>query len=414
MLNLAILVLPLLQTTHVVDASSGPGSNFTDIPPAVAVAASGDTILVRAGTYAGFTTSKTLRVIGAGAGVTTIVGTTAAVEITQSAAGQTFLLAGFECRGGPSAIYAGVVVNYGNLTLLDCEVHGSPIIGIPALRADFSRVHASRCTSTGSPSATLSILSSTGGAGAFLRDSFLSAERCTFQGGDGFTIGPGANITLAGIGLSVGESDAVLSRCNVYGGSGPVVWNGHAIHCWAGTTRISGTASNTCQGGEGATLYAAPHLGVAGTISVHGPVNVLPSLGNNLTTNGPVTLGEPEFPWLEQTGSALPNGALNAALPVTVTYHGLVANAPFFFLFGFTPDYALPSVPAQIGPLLVDIQTAGLVFGTLDGAGQFSFPVPTGVLAPVFGIPIYSQAGTFDAGLGLLRTSNANIERFSL
>ncbi|MFT4844231.1 MAG: hypothetical protein ACJA0V_003368 [Planctomycetota bacterium] len=84
--------------------------------------------------------------------------------------------------------------------------------------------------------------------------------------------------------------------------------------------------------------------------------------------------------------------------------------------FGLTTDAGdgLMIAASQIGPLLVDLQTAGLIFGILDGAGQFSFPVPTMVLAPVFGLPIHAQAGTFDAGLGLLRTSNGNIERFSL
>ena len=42
----ALLAGSLAADTWVVDASGGPGSDFTDIPPAIAAAVSGDVILV--------------------------------------------------------------------------------------------------------------------------------------------------------------------------------------------------------------------------------------------------------------------------------------------------------------------------------------------------------------------------------
>jgi hypothetical protein len=54
------------QTTWIVDANNGPGTSFTDIPPAIAAATDGDTVLVRSGTYTGFSTGKALKVIGEG------------------------------------------------------------------------------------------------------------------------------------------------------------------------------------------------------------------------------------------------------------------------------------------------------------------------------------------------------------
>ncbi|MFQ5505706.1 MAG: hypothetical protein ACE5F1_13050 [Planctomycetota bacterium] len=39
------------QKTWIVDKSNGPGTHYTDLPPAVAPAAHGDTIIVRKGTY---------------------------------------------------------------------------------------------------------------------------------------------------------------------------------------------------------------------------------------------------------------------------------------------------------------------------------------------------------------------------
>jgi hypothetical protein len=53
--------------TWIVDQANGAGAHFTDIPPAVAAAADGDTILIRSGSYSGFATGKALTVLGEGA-----------------------------------------------------------------------------------------------------------------------------------------------------------------------------------------------------------------------------------------------------------------------------------------------------------------------------------------------------------
>jgi len=42
-------------STYVVDSSGGVGSDFTDIPPAIAAAQPGDVLLVLSGNYSGFT-----------------------------------------------------------------------------------------------------------------------------------------------------------------------------------------------------------------------------------------------------------------------------------------------------------------------------------------------------------------------
>src|SRR5262245_50640672 len=73
MLALVPTILALVPTIWIVDASNGPGTSFTNLPPAVAAAASGDTILVRDGSYSAFTVSgKALTIRGAGAQVTVV------------------------------------------------------------------------------------------------------------------------------------------------------------------------------------------------------------------------------------------------------------------------------------------------------------------------------------------------------
>ena len=55
------------QTTWIVDANNGPGTNFTDLPPAVQAAAPGDTIIVRGnGIFTGGTISKGVQIVGEG------------------------------------------------------------------------------------------------------------------------------------------------------------------------------------------------------------------------------------------------------------------------------------------------------------------------------------------------------------
>jgi pectin methylesterase-like acyl-CoA thioesterase len=61
------------QQTFLVNAGGGPGVNFTSLPPAIAAAADGDTIVVQAGPFGegavGFTTSKGITILGQGGAV---------------------------------------------------------------------------------------------------------------------------------------------------------------------------------------------------------------------------------------------------------------------------------------------------------------------------------------------------------
>src|SRR5262245_50043518 len=74
---LALLVLAPLspaQNVFVVAPAPGPGIFATEIQPAVDASASGDIVLVRAGTYAGFTVD--------GKGITVVADTNAAVDVS--------------------------------------------------------------------------------------------------------------------------------------------------------------------------------------------------------------------------------------------------------------------------------------------------------------------------------------------
>jgi len=72
----AILVLlplasPAFCGTWIVDQANGPGTNFTDIPPAIAAAVPGDVLIVRTGTYSPFTLQHGLTILGQSTSVKT-------------------------------------------------------------------------------------------------------------------------------------------------------------------------------------------------------------------------------------------------------------------------------------------------------------------------------------------------------
>jgi hypothetical protein len=81
---------PAQGAIHIVDEAMGPGAAFADIPAAIAKAVHGDRILVRRGSYSGFTLRKGLAILGEdGATVVRPAGPLAWVEISLVPKGRT-------------------------------------------------------------------------------------------------------------------------------------------------------------------------------------------------------------------------------------------------------------------------------------------------------------------------------------
>ncbi len=80
------------QTTWVVDQAGGAGAHFTDLPPAFAAAADGDTVLVRRGSYSPGKVTTGIRLL-CEPGVTTL-----ALEVDGVGAGRSFLCKGLTAR----------------------------------------------------------------------------------------------------------------------------------------------------------------------------------------------------------------------------------------------------------------------------------------------------------------------------
>lgn len=106
MISLPLVLVAVLPTIWIVDASNGPGTNFTSLPGGVAAAASGDTLVVRPGIYAPFSVSgKALTIRGAGSATTVVTATSSTQQTIIAAipAGSTFYVSGMAFSVAPAA-----------------------------------------------------------------------------------------------------------------------------------------------------------------------------------------------------------------------------------------------------------------------------------------------------------------------
>lgn len=181
------------QQTWIVDANNGPGTNFTNLQPAVNAAAPGDRILVRAGTYTPVSVFKALTIVGSpNAVVTGSGGYSPGFLVSYLPAGTVTSIQGLHlATTGIAPMSLGVVSCAGTVILDDvhvtlfamfsgsadvrcnhctfdrqlgvydstCTIDGStlltaPAVTAPALDLDLAaHVELNRCTVTGSSSA---------------------------------------------------------------------------------------------------------------------------------------------------------------------------------------------------------------------------------------------------------------------
>ena len=383
----------LLPAIWIVDAQMGPGAQFADLPAAIAAAANGDTILVRAGTYTGFySNGKAVTVRGEGRTSTRIVaqqlGTAAHVVNT----GGTFVLSGLRLEGGNPAL---LLLN-ATIELLDCDLVGAagPGQGGPGIVINDADVIAARCTFLGG--SAIGQLVAAGGDGAHVAGgSVLVADQCWFLGGS--VPGTSPVTQFAGRGVFCGGR-ARLDGCRARGGNGLLI-SGAGVE--AGVTaivRITGDATSYVAAGFSGGQLGSALRNIGGTIVRHDPVAVVGGVF------GTVAVGQP-VPRLLVDGAARADGTFDALQPVQVTLDGVVPNGFGFVAFG-EPVFAPPSPP-----FATELQVGGagsVVFVTpLDATGRAQFAyTPALIGGPLVGVPVHLQGGAWSPVLGSVLTSN--------
>lgn len=437
---LVLCSLAAAQTTWIVDDSGGPGVHFTSLPAAVAAAASGDTLLVAAGTYQAFhVANKALTILGAGATgpMATLIASpvpsgsqgTAAVRVATPPAGTTFRMAGLAIT--PSAPLSTHTVQLslvggggsGNVVLTDVECRGGAS-GVAGLSVDGIEVHASRCLFF----AGTSLL---GGAGAsVVGNGVLVADASWFRGGTGSQSGL-VYLAIGGSGLSVMGARAWLFRSRLEGGDavnttglGPT-GAGAGLACDGNSVaRVYGSAGDAIVGGSATSTSWNPGAGgpgivcqSGGSISLCGPVTVMGGTASP-GSSGPAASGPgavvslPSRPVTSVQGSSTSASDIDfdGGQPVTLSLQGGPGQLAILFLCTMPTLLQLPGVSDD--PLLVD-PTALVVFGgALDSNGAYSFAFTPATQAPILlDVPLHFQGCVFDAASGLWLGSNAEIRR---
>ena len=396
---LALACALLLPTIWIVDSQMGQGAHFADLPAAIAAAANGDTIVLRAGTYTGaFLSNKELTLRGEGADVTHVVGAFGGVGLMISGAPGSVVVSGLRLQGGP-----GVHVFEAEVELLDCEVVGNAATlslsaGIGLYANSGAVVRASRCMFLGG-----AVVSTTSQfAAPAVRVAGIAptmvAVLCLLRGGD--ATGP-ASLTHTGGDALVASGRVRLDRCRLRGGTGDDV-PGVGIRVSQGAQlRIAGDATSYVSGGLGPDGIGRAIVNQASTVRLHLPVAVQGAV------QGFVSI-QHELPRLQVDGALRADGSFEALQPVTVTLNGHGPHCLGFVAFG-APQFQPAQIPFAT-ELLLDEATSFFLFAPLDAAGLLQFSYTPAAIGPfMVGVPVHLQGGAVVPWAGWALTSNCDV-----
>jgi hypothetical protein len=245
----ALLASFAAAQNHIV-VSAGGGGAYTDIASAIAAAQPGDSVIVRPGSYAGFTLSKAISILGQpGAQIAAPGAQLETITVSGVPAGTQSVVAGLELR--PGLLIGLRVQDCPGRVLIDRVVDN---IGGNATGQvkNCAQVFLSQCTF----------------AGLSVNNSAVSAVDCSTSG---------RTVLAFGIaGLTVQNATLWLSRCHVTGGNGPVP--APAIEMSNSSLTVTDDGSGSIAAGTGGTAPTAAISGT-GTLAIDDDVPLVPSNG---------------------------------------------------------------------------------------------------------------------------------------
>ncbi|MCK6445594.1 MAG: hypothetical protein L6Q99_04315 [Planctomycetes bacterium] len=370
----------------------GPGQQFATIQAAIDVANDFDVIVVKTGTYVGFSVDdRQLAIVGAPGGLPLIVGE---MTVENLAAGRSLLLARLHARGQAKDTYAlRSRHNLGSVAVERCVLKGPtgsntfPTIAGTAAWVGFDAQTRFVSTSiTGGWAGEVGYLGAgtyEGGEGLFVRSANVELFGCSLVGGKGSSVDEddGWDGGNGGHALEVPEGNVRLIDCSAIGGSGGWGdWESDPVFCDHG-----GDGGN---GGDGARLGV---VGGGAALLLHQDSSFTGGVGGqpgDSQCGGPGNAGQPGLPIRIVNGNStqLPGPSRYlTGLPVASELQGLSLTA-----VGAPGDVVRVDV-REIGPwlgggsgyhLLQTRTPCNVSLGTVPASGMLDVQFPVHDLGP--------------------------------
>lgn len=353
----------IAQRTWIVDAANGPGTDFTDLPPALTAATAGDRIVIRAGSYTGGATEKPLRLVAEpGAGLSVFN----SLIVRRLPAGTAFEISGLRIESAPFGFGLHVLDNLGVVTLRDLT--GPPLTPVTvALRNNEYVALSGHMPPVYATDSTLAVSSASIAPSGTGQDALKAIDCTIFVSDSTLTGGPGS------------PSGNPLA-------SGP----GTGIYVTGGTLRISGTV--VAQGGPAMGLNPRNAYGLAARdsdVTIDPGATFVGTLGPAIWTLGGQLTYVP-VPGLGVT-SAPPGGTVQAALTAPAGTPAVLAASAFAAV-----------APSVFGMLVLDpLSTVTVTSGTTSPQGVLGASIPVPPTASLRGTPVHFQGIVALPGLEL-------------
>ncbi len=343
--SLAILAgLASAQQVLVVDAAGGAGSQFRTIPPAIAAAAPGDTVLVRAGLYSeALVIDKGIRLVGEDAQLIGILTPDGSVLVRNLPAGETFAMRGFRAA---QVGFTGPMIHVrdcrGSVSLRDLRQGG--LMQFAVTIRNSAQVHVAEVT--------LRLAQSTASTAVFEQ---VVCDAAAF----------------AGLWITGGQVDCM--RCTLRGSLS--AFGGPAVQLDSGRVRLTqSTATGTPAG-----LTPSPAINSLGGEIHLDPTTVVQASNGALPIAGPATVIRRELTSLSaRTDGTTLTADLQGAMGA---FFAIIASAP-------SPTLATPFGDQWLDPtvqVIVDV-------GRLAQGRQHRWSLPHPPITP--GLTITMQAVT--------------------
>lgn len=392
---LGSLVSALAAQTYVVDAANGPGTQFTDLPAAVAAAPDGATLIVRAGAYGPIDLDgKGLTIVG-GPGVMLNSILAPAIQVKNLAAHQSFALRGAFMGWAFQSVQADFVNNAGRVLLQEFSYSNatSPFLaswGSPPPKG----IRIVNCAQVLLHGCVVSANDAVDASG-----SRVDIEGCTLAGTGTITVVYHQPAFGGTPGLKLANSVVRIAASSVTGGPGPapslppavgVQMTGSSVFLGAGASLVAGAPIN----------FGMPVSAISGTGTlVQDPQATIVALGGANTISGAVTAATRPWPSVTSSGGRVGTSAQASVRGATGELVLLCVSFP-------ASPWTDPRVQGQLWLDNALLQVAALGVQGSGAPVAFSATLPNATA--LVGRPRAWQAVSWSAQYGM-QASNASL-----